>query len=122
MKVIETTQYITKIFEVETDEQLYTVRMAQNDTHDDWYIQTEDGDEIDTDSELGKQLIETCSGFKDKDPNDIQWEQEQMEIQVLEPRRKFEQWWEQNKERILAEDQLNHDMQFKSKLTQHGDY
>jgi hypothetical protein len=58
----------------------------------------------------------------DKDPNDIQWEQEQMEIQILEPRRKFEQWWEQNKERILAEDQLNHDMQFKSKLAKHGDY
>jgi hypothetical protein len=58
----------------------------------------------------------------DKDPNDIQWEQEQMEIQILEPRRKFEQWWEQNKERILAEDQLNHDMQFKSKFIQNGDY
>ena len=58
----------------------------------------------------------------DKDPNDIQWEQEQMEIQVNEPRRKFEQWWEQNKERILAEDQLNHDMQFKSKFIKDGDY
>ena len=58
----------------------------------------------------------------DKDPNDIHWEQEQMEIQILEPRRKFEQWWEQNKERILAEDQLNHDTQFKSKFIQHGDY
>jgi hypothetical protein len=58
----------------------------------------------------------------DKDPNDIQWEQEQMEIQVNEPRRRFEQWWEQNKERILAEDQLNHDTQFKSKFIQHGDY
>ena len=58
----------------------------------------------------------------DKDPNDIQWEQEQMEIQILEPRRKFEQWWEQNKERILAEDQLNHDMQFKSSLAKHGDH
>ena len=58
----------------------------------------------------------------DKDPNDIQWEQEQMELQILEPRRKFEQWWEQNKERILAEDQLNHDMQFKSALAKQGDY
>ena len=58
----------------------------------------------------------------DKDPNDIQWEQEQMEIQINEPRRRFEQWWEQNKERILAEDQLNHDMQFKSKFIQNGDY
>jgi hypothetical protein len=58
----------------------------------------------------------------DKDPNDIQWEQEQMEIQILEPRRKFEQWWEQNKERILAEDKLNHDMQFKTAYTKQGDY
>lgn len=58
----------------------------------------------------------------DRDPNDIQWEKEQMEIQVNEPHRKFEQWWEQNKERILAEDQLNHDMQFKSKFIKDGDY
>ena len=58
----------------------------------------------------------------DKDPNVIQWEQEQMEIQINEPRRKYEQWWEQNKERILAEDQLNHDIQFKSKFIQNGDY
>jgi hypothetical protein len=58
----------------------------------------------------------------DKDPNDIQWEQEQMEIQVNEPRRKFEQWWEQNKERILAEDKLNHDMQFKTAYNKQGDY
>jgi len=58
----------------------------------------------------------------DRDPNDIQWEKEQMEIQVNEPRRKFEQWWEQNKERILAEDQLNHDMQFKSKYAKQGNY
>ena len=58
----------------------------------------------------------------DKDPNVIQWEQEQMEIQILEPRRRFEEWYKQNEERILAEDQLRHDMQFKSKFIQHGDY
>ena len=58
----------------------------------------------------------------DKDPNVIQWEQEQIEIQINEPRRKFEQWWEQNKERILAEDKLNHDMQFKSAYTKQGNY
>ena len=58
----------------------------------------------------------------DKDPNDIQWEQEQMELQILEPRRQYDQWWEQNKERILAEDKLNHDMQFKSALAKQGDY
>jgi hypothetical protein len=58
----------------------------------------------------------------DKDPNVIQWEQEQIELQINEPRRKYEQWWEQNKERILAEDQLNHDMQFKSSYTKQGNY
>jgi hypothetical protein len=58
----------------------------------------------------------------DKDPNDIQWEKEQMEIQINEPRRRFEQWWEQNKERILAKDKLNHNMQFKSAYTKQGDY
>jgi hypothetical protein len=58
----------------------------------------------------------------DKDPNDVQWEKEQMELQINEPRRKYEQWWEQNKERILAEDQLNHDMQFKSSYIKQGNY
>jgi len=58
----------------------------------------------------------------DKDPNVIQWEQEQMEIQILEPRRRFEQWYKENEERILAEDQLRHDMKFKSKFIQHGNY
>lgn len=58
----------------------------------------------------------------DKDPNVIQWEQEQMEIQILEPRRRFEEWYKQNEERILAEDQLRHDMQFKSKFIKDGDY
>ena len=46
----------------------------------------------------------------DKDPNVTQWEQEQMEIQILEPRRRFEEWYKQNEERILAEDKLHHDM------------
>ena len=34
----------------------------------------------------------------------------------------YQQWWEQNKERILAEDKLNHDMQFKSAYAKQGDY
>ena len=34
----------------------------------------------------------------------------------------YQQWWDQNKERILAEDQLNHDMQFKAAYTKQGDY
>jgi hypothetical protein len=58
----------------------------------------------------------------DKDPNDVQWEKEQMEIQILEPRRRFEQWCKENEERILAEDQLRHDMQFKSSYIKQGNY
>ena len=53
----------------------------------------------------------------DKDPNDIQWEQEQSQASNT-----YQQWWEQNKERILAEDKLNHDIQFKSSYVKHGDY
>lgn len=56
------------------------------------------------------------------DPNVKQWEQEQIEIQINEPRRKYEQWWEQNKERILAEDKLNHDMQFKTAYHKQANY
>ena len=51
------------------------------------------------------------------DPNVKQWEQEQAQSST-----KYQQWWEQNKERILAEDQLNHDRQFKSSYPKHGDY
>ena len=50
------------------------------------------------------------------------YEEEQIELQINEPRRQYDQWWEQNKERILAEDQLNHDMQFKSAYIKQGDY
>ena len=58
----------------------------------------------------------------DKYTNVTKWEQEQIEIQINEPRRKYEQWWEQNKERILAEDQLNHDIQFKSSYIKQANY
>jgi hypothetical protein len=34
----------------------------------------------------------------------------------------YQKWWEQNKERILAEDKLNHDMQFKTAYHKQGDY
>jgi len=35
------------------------------------------------------------------------WQQDQIELQINEPRRRFEQLAEQNKEYILVEDQLN---------------
>jgi hypothetical protein len=50
------------------------------------------------------------------------WQQEQIEMQINEPRKRYQEWWEQNKERILAEDQLNHDMQFKSAYIKQGNY
>jgi DNA-binding protein H-NS len=68
---------------------------------------------------------ELLSELIDKVSNEISmkvYEEEQIEIQINEPRRQYDQWWEQNKERILAEDQLNHDMQFKAAYHKHGDY
>ena len=68
---------------------------------------------------------ELLSELIDKVSNEIDdkiYEEEQIELQINEPRRQYDQWWEQNKERILAEDQLNHDMQFKSAYTKQGDY
>jgi hypothetical protein len=68
---------------------------------------------------------ELLSELIDKVSNEISmkvYEEEQIEIQINEPRRQYDQWWEQNKERILAEDKLNHDMQFKAAYHKHGDY
>jgi len=53
----------------------------------------------------------------DRDPNDIQWEQEQSQSSS-----DYERWWEQNKERILEQDQLNHDMQFKTAYIKQDNY
>lgn len=60
MKVIDKAQYVTKVFTVETDEEIYIVRMAENDWDEEISIITENGDDIDTGSKLGRQLIETC--------------------------------------------------------------
>ena len=57
----------------------------------------------------------------DKDPNVKQWEQEEHKHNLLASP-SYREWWEQNKERILAEDKLNHDMQFKSAYTKQGNY
>jgi DNA-binding protein H-NS len=68
---------------------------------------------------------ELLSELIDKVSNEISmkvYEEEQIELQINEPRRQYDQWWEQNKERILAEDQLNHEMQFKSAYAKQGDY
>jgi hypothetical protein len=53
----------------------------------------------------------------DIDPNVKQWEQEQTQLSS-----DYERWWEQNKERILEQDKLNHDMQFKTAYIKQGDY
>jgi hypothetical protein len=55
------------------------------------------------------------------DPNVKQWENEQHERNMLVSP-SYREWWEQNKERILEEDKLNHDMQFKAAYAKHGDY
>jgi len=63
MKVIDKAQYVTRIFSVETDEELYTIKFAEHDWDESIDIQTENYDDIDIESELGKQLIETCEQY-----------------------------------------------------------
>lgn len=41
---------------------------------------------------------------------------------LTQPSEEYQQWWEQNKERILEQDKLNHDMQFKSAYIKQGNY
>jgi hypothetical protein len=53
----------------------------------------------------------------DIDPNVTQWEQEQSQSSS-----DYERWWEQNKERILEQDKLNHDMQFKTAYINQANY
>ena len=55
------------------------------------------------------------------DPNAKQWENEQHERSMLVSP-SYREWWEANKERILSEDKLNHDMQFKAAYHKQGDY
>jgi hypothetical protein len=49
------------------------------------------------------------------DPNVKQWEQEEHERNLLVSP-SYREWWEQNKERILAEDKLRHEMNMKWKI------
>jgi hypothetical protein len=63
MKVIDKAQYVTKVFTVETDEEIYIVRMAENDWDEEISIITESGDDVINDSKLYKQLIETCEQY-----------------------------------------------------------
>ena len=63
MKVIDKAEYVTKVFTIETDDEIYIVRMAENDWDEEISIITESGDEIDIESELYKQLIETCEQY-----------------------------------------------------------
>ncbi len=49
------------------------------------------------------------------DPNVKQWENEQHERSMLVSP-SYREWWEQNKERILEEDKLRHEMNMKWKI------
>lgn len=40
-------------------------------------------------------------------------------IKPSTPSEDYKVWWEKNKERILAEDQLNHEMNYKAALAKH---
>lgn len=49
------------------------------------------------------------------DPNVKQWENEQHDRSMLVSP-SYREWWEQNKERILEEDKLKHEMNMKWKV------
>jgi len=40
-------------------------------------------------------------------------------IKPTTPAEEYQVWWAKNKDRILAEDQLNHEMNYKSALAKH---
>lgn len=40
-------------------------------------------------------------------------------IKPTTPAEEYQAWWGKNKDRILAEDQLNHDMNYKKALAKH---
>ena len=63
MKVIDKAEYVTKVFTIETDDEIYIVRMAENDWDEEISIITESGDDVINDSKLYKQLIETCEQY-----------------------------------------------------------
>ena len=63
MKVIDKAEYVTKVFTIETDDEMYIVRMAENDWDEEISIITENGDDVINDSKLYKQLIQTCEQY-----------------------------------------------------------
>jgi hypothetical protein len=53
--------------------------------------------------------------YTEKDIKIKQWDAEQHERNMLVSP-SYREWWEQNKERILAEDKLRHEMNMKWKI------
>jgi hypothetical protein len=64
MQVTDKAEYITTIYTIEADHDVYIIRIAQNDWDEDVNIQTENGNEIDIDSELGEELINMCNEYE----------------------------------------------------------
>ena len=71
---------------------------------------------------LGKTLQADGINFANKDLVNKIADKVRDEIERQAMGSDYQQWWDQNKERILAEDKLNHDMQFKAAYHKHGDY
>jgi len=58
----------------------------------------------------------------DRDPNDEMWEKQNEQHQrSLLTSPSYREWWEANKERILEEDELRHNMNMKYRVAESTD-
>jgi hypothetical protein len=61
-EIVDKIDYTTVQFLIESEDgsREYRVSMAENDFYDDWRIMDEDGNEIESETELYKELVMLC--------------------------------------------------------------
>ena len=60
MQITDKTVYRTTVWTIETEKDTYHVTCQEKDLHDSWYITSDEEGDIDTDTELGYELIQLC--------------------------------------------------------------
>ena len=63
-QVVDKTVYRTTYWRVKSENYTYYVRCEEGDMYDTWYIESKEGN-IDTNTELGQELIATCETYED---------------------------------------------------------
>lgn len=64
MKVTDRVVYKTIHWTVETEHDTYHVQCQENDFDETWYISSDEEGSIDSDSELGQQIIDVCTDYE----------------------------------------------------------